>query len=104
MLDTVRDYGQQWLRQAGQAQAVGLRQDFYARLAARLDALGPCQPEWIDALNADYENLRAVLEFGLNQAARAEAGLAMACDLWLYRETRGHLTEGRRHMDALSPR
>ena len=102
MLDTVRDYGQQRLREAGRAQAVGLRhQDFYARLAGRPDALGPCQLEWIDALNADHENLRAALEFGLSQAARAEAGLAMACDLWLYWETRGHLTEGRRHMDAL---
>jgi len=102
MLDTVRDYGQQRLREAGQAQAVGLRhQDFYARLAGRPDALGPRQLAWIDALNADHENLRAALEFGLSQAARAEAGLAMACDLWLYWETRGHLTEGRRHMDAL---
>jgi predicted ATPase/DNA-binding CsgD family transcriptional regulator len=103
MLDTVRDYGQQRLREAGQA--VGLRhQDFYARLAGRPDALGPRQLAWIDALNADHENLRAALEFGLSQAARAEAGLAMACDLWLYWETRGHLTEGRRHMDALLAR
>ncbi len=33
--------------------------------------------------------------------ASAAAGLAVACDLRLYWETRGHLTEGRRHMDAL---
>src|SRR6266699_3383160 len=50
------------------------------------------------------ENLRAALEYGGGETAEAAAGLAMACDLWLYWETRGHLTEGRRHMDALLAR
>ena len=102
MLDTVREYGRQRLRETGGTQALGWRhQDFYARLAARKDALGPCQLEWINALDADHDNLRAALEYGVGQAAQAEAALAMACDLWLYWETRGHLTEGRRHMDVL---
>jgi predicted ATPase/DNA-binding NarL/FixJ family response regulator len=102
MLDTVREYGKQRLREAGHEQARRQRHcDFYARLAGRPDALGPHQLKWIDALNADHENLRAALEYGASQVGRAEAGLAMACDLWLYWETRGHLTEGRRHMDAL---
>ncbi len=102
MLDTVREYGQQRLREAGHAQALRRRhRDFYARLAARRDALGPRQLEWIDALDADHENLRAALEHGGGETAEAAAELAMACDLWLYWETRGHLTEGRRHMDAL---
>jgi predicted ATPase/DNA-binding NarL/FixJ family response regulator len=102
MLDTVREYGQQRLRETGGAQTLARRhRDFYARLAARADALGPRQLEWIDALDAGHENLRAALEYGLSETAEAAAGLAMACDLWLYWETRGHLTEGRRHMDAL---
>ena len=102
MLDTVREYGQQRLREAGHATTLRRRhRDFYARLAARGDALGPRQLEWIDALDASHENLRAELEYGDGEAAEAAAGLAMACDLWLYWETRGHLTEGRRHMDAL---
>jgi predicted ATPase/DNA-binding NarL/FixJ family response regulator len=102
MLDTVREYGQQRLRETGGAQALALQhRGFYARLAARPDALGPRQLEWIDALDADHENLRAALEYGLSETTEAAAGLAMACDLWLYWETRGHLTEGRRHMDAL---
>ena len=102
MLDTVREYGRQRLRETGGAQALDRRhRDFYARLAARQDALGPRQLEWIDALHADHDNLRAALEYGLSETTEAAAGLAMACDLWLYWETRGHLTEGRRHMDAL---
>jgi predicted ATPase/DNA-binding CsgD family transcriptional regulator len=102
MLDTVREYGQRRLRETGEAQALRRRhRDFYARLASKPDALGPRQLEWIDALNAGHENLRAALEYCLGETAQTEAGLAMACALWLYWETRGHLTEGRRHMDAL---
>jgi predicted ATPase/DNA-binding CsgD family transcriptional regulator len=102
MLDTVRDYGQQRLGETGGAQALALRhRGLYARMAARKDALGPRQLEWVDSLDADHENLRAALEYGAGQAAQAKAGLAMACDLWLYWETRGHLTEGRRHMATL---
>jgi predicted ATPase/DNA-binding CsgD family transcriptional regulator len=102
MLDTVREYGQQRLREAGDAHALRRRhRDFYAQLAARRDALGPRQLEWIDALDASHENLRVALEHGGGETADAAVGLAMACDLWLYWETRGHLTEGRRHMDAL---
>jgi predicted ATPase/DNA-binding CsgD family transcriptional regulator len=102
MLDTIRDYGQRRLRETGQARALHRRhRDFYARLGSKLDALGPRQLESIDALDADHENLRAALEYGLGETAGAAAGLAMACDLWLYWDTRGHLTEGRRHLDAL---
>jgi predicted ATPase len=102
MLDTVREYGQRRLRETGHAQVLRRRhRDFYARLAARPDALALRQLEWIGVLDADHENLRAALEYGLSETAEAAAGLAMACDVWLYWETRGHLTEGRRHMDAL---
>jgi predicted ATPase/DNA-binding CsgD family transcriptional regulator len=102
MLDTVREYGQRQLSEARHAPALRRRhREFYARLAARRDALGPRQLEWVNALDASHENLRAALEYGAGETAEAAAGLAMACDLWLYWETRGHLTEGRRHMDAL---
>jgi predicted ATPase/DNA-binding CsgD family transcriptional regulator len=102
MLDTVREYGQRQLSEARHAPALRRRhREFYARLAARRDALGPRQLEWVDALDASHENLRAALEYGAGETAEAAAGLAMACDLWLYWETRGHLTEGRRQMDAL---
>jgi len=105
MLDTVREYGQQRLRETGGVRALRRRhRAFYAQMAARPDALGPRQLEWIDALDADHENLRAALEYGLSETVEAAAGLAMACDLWLYWETRGHLTEGRRHMDGLLAR
>ena len=102
LLDTVREYGQQRLAAAGGE--VVLRRghrDWYAALAARQEALGAGQLEWIDGLDADHDNVRAALEFCLAEPGEADAGLRMACDLWLYWETRGHLTEGRRFLEAL---
>ena len=76
----------------------------YAALAARQEAFGPGRAEWIAALEADHENLRAALEFCLSESGQAAAGAQLACDLWRYWETHGHLTEGRRILAALLDR
>jgi predicted ATPase/DNA-binding CsgD family transcriptional regulator len=105
LLDTVREYGRRRLRAVGQEQLVLFRhRDWYAAQAARQDGLSSQQVQWIESLAADHENLRAALEFCLSQPGEAASGLRMACDLWLYWETRGHLTEGRRFLDALMDR
>jgi predicted ATPase/DNA-binding CsgD family transcriptional regulator len=102
LLDTIREYGHQRLGAAGGDTVLGRRhRDWYAALAARQEALGAGQMQWIDRLDADHDNVRAALEFCLAEPGEAETGLRMACDLWLYWETRGHLTEGRRFLDAL---
>ena len=102
MLDTIREYGQQRLAEAGGQAALRRRhRDWYAAFAARQESLSAGQLEWIDGLDADHGNVRAALEFCLSEPGEAEAGLRMACDLWLYWEARGHLTEGRRFLDAL---
>ena len=45
-------------------------------------------------------NLRAALDWCLENDD-ADVGCAMASDMWLYWEARGHLTEGRRRLEAL---
>jgi predicted ATPase/DNA-binding CsgD family transcriptional regulator len=103
MLDTVREFGLRQLREAGREQPCQLRhRDWYAGLAARQEALGAEQVEWIDQLDADHQNVRAALAFCRAEPGEAAAGLGMACDLWLYWEARGHLTEGRRLVEALT--
>jgi predicted ATPase/DNA-binding CsgD family transcriptional regulator len=105
LLDTVREYGQQRLREAGRDMALHRRhRDWYAAAAARQEGLSAGQIPWIDGLDADHDNLRAALEFCLAERGEAEAGVRMACDLWLYWETRGHLTEGRRFLDLFLAR
>ena len=90
------------LRGRGNERALRRRhRAWYAALAARQEAYGPRRAEWIAALDADHENLRAALEFCLSQPGEAAAGAELACDLWQYWETHGHLTEGRRVLAAL---
>jgi predicted ATPase/DNA-binding CsgD family transcriptional regulator len=105
LLDTIRDFGATKLRGRGNEHALRLRhQGWYAALAARQEAFGPGRAEWIAALDADHGNLRAALEFCLSEPGQEAAGAQIACDLWRYWETHGHLTEGRRILAALLER
>ena len=105
LLDTIAEFGLRKLRGRGNERKLRLRhRRWYAALAARQEAFGPRRAEWIAALDAEHENIRAALEFSLSEPGEAAAGAQMACDLWRYWETHGHLTEGRRLLGALLER
>jgi len=105
LLDTIAEFGQGRLRGRGNERALRRRhRSYFAALAARQEAFGPGRAEWIAALDADHENLRAALRFCLSEPGEAAAGAQIACDLWRYWETHGHLTEGRRVLAALLER
>jgi len=102
LLDTIREFGLTKLRGRGNERALRRRhRAWYAALAARQEAFGPGRATWIAALDADHENLRTALEFCLAEPGQSAAGTQMACDLWWYWLTHGHLTEGRRVLAAL---
>src|SRR5215469_9262976 len=102
LLDTIREFGLTKLRGRGNERMLRLRhRAYYAALAARQEAFGTGRAEWIAGLDADHENLRAALRFCPSDPAEAAAGTQIACDLWRYWETHGHLTEGRRILAAL---
>jgi predicted ATPase/DNA-binding CsgD family transcriptional regulator len=102
LLDTVREFGLAKLRGRGNERALRRRhRAWYAALAARPEAFGPGRAAWIAALDADHENLRAALESSLAETGEAAAGAELACDLWWYWLTHGHITEGRRVLAAL---
>src|SRR5215469_5999330 len=101
LLDTIGEFGRRKLRGRGNERKLRLRhRRWYAALAARQEAFGPGRVEWIAALEADHENLRAALEFSMSEPAEVAAAAEMACDLWRYWETHGHLTEGRRILET----
>jgi predicted ATPase/DNA-binding CsgD family transcriptional regulator len=105
LLDTIREFGLTKLRGRGNERMLRRRHlRWYAAMAARQEAFGPGRAEWIAALDADHENLRAALRFCLAEPGQAAAGAQIACDLWRYWETHGHLTEGRRVLEALIER
>jgi DNA-binding CsgD family transcriptional regulator/tetratricopeptide (TPR) repeat protein len=97
LLDTIAEFGLGKLRAEGDDRELHVRhRDWYAALAARPDAFGPYRAEWITTLDTDHENIRAALAFCLSEPQEVPAGTALACDLWRYWDSHGHLTEGRR--------
>jgi predicted ATPase/DNA-binding CsgD family transcriptional regulator len=102
LLDTIGEFGLQKLRAEGGERPFRARhRDWYAALAARREAFGPRRARWITDLDTEHENLRGAIEFCMSDPREVAAGAALACHLWRYWETHGHLTEGRRIMAAL---
>jgi DNA-binding NarL/FixJ family response regulator len=102
LLGTIREFGVAKLRGRGNERRLRVRhRRWFAELAGRQEVFGPGRAGWIAALDTDHENLRAALEFSLSEPQDATVGAQMACDLWRYWETHGHLTEGRRILTML---
>jgi len=101
MLETVREYAREKLREGGEEEPA--RQQhllFFLRLAeeAREALFGPGQEAALAALEAEHDNLRAALEWA--PAAAPERFLRLAEALWPFWEARGYLFEGRQHLRA----
>ncbi|HJU98789.1 MAG TPA: LuxR C-terminal-related transcriptional regulator [Jiangellaceae bacterium] len=105
MLETVRLFGSQLLEHSGGRAAVARRhRDYYARLAAKVDWVGPAQVADLNGLAGEHGQLRAALEFSVDTRGEELAGLRLAADLWLYWQARGQLGEGRRWLARLLER
>jgi DNA-binding CsgD family transcriptional regulator/tetratricopeptide (TPR) repeat protein len=65
---------------------------------------GHDQPDWLDRLEAELDNLRAVLEWSMSPSGDLEAGFLVAggtCRFW---DMRGYFAEGRARLEALLAR
>ncbi|MEU6662034.1 LuxR C-terminal-related transcriptional regulator [Streptomyces sp. NPDC046821] len=104
MLETVREYGHDRLAASGSLHLLRARhRDHYAQLTARAgqEWFGARQVDWFTRLRLDHPNLRAALEFCLEQPGQARAGLALAVSPRHYWITAGLLPEGRRWLSLL---
>jgi len=96
MLETIRQYGERKLADSGEQPAVAAAHArFYLALAqdaqAGLDGTG--QPEWLDRLECEHDNLRAVLARSV--AAEPELAARLAGLLWPFWYRRGYYHEAR---------
>ncbi|MFM1723735.1 MULTISPECIES: ATP-binding protein [Rhodococcus] len=98
MLETLRDYGQEKLEEAGECRPVRSRhRDWYLGLAERSRAewIGPRQPELIARLTRERANLRDALEFSVAEPGAGEYAVRLANALYPFWFCRGMLGEGR---------
>lgn len=96
MLDTIREYGHDWLGELGEVRSVTDRHaHWYAALSQAADHgwLGPGQVDWYRRMTAEHAQLRTALEHLLGSDPLA--GLEMAGALWFYWFACGHVHEGR---------
>jgi predicted ATPase/DNA-binding CsgD family transcriptional regulator len=110
LLDTLRHYGLEKLRLTPGAETEARRRqrDWMQKRAAEYERawFGPGQREIVTRLQADQDNLRAVLDFSLAAPGEAPAGLRLAGTLWFFWHACGGTREGRywleRALDANS--
>ncbi|GAA1238467.1 hypothetical protein GCM10009665_30840 [Kitasatospora nipponensis] len=109
LLDTLRDYGAQWLRATGEEDRLRRRhRDWYLGLAGwgELEWFGPRQVQAAERTALAHGNLRAALEFCLGEPGEEQPALVLAGTLWYFWVGSGHLGEGRHWLDralALAP-
>jgi non-specific serine/threonine protein kinase len=104
LLETMRDYAWEKLRVAGEEALIRDRhRDWFAALADEGEPHlhGGEQAMWLSRLEREHDNFRAVLAWCLSGERDPATGLRLAGALAWFWRLRGHLTEGRRWIDAV---
>ena len=97
-LDTVRDYGREWLAQLGDEERLTQRHRYYyLDLARQADAdwYGPRQEEWASRLSFSVTNLRLALD---SDSPSTSLSIELAGTLWILWFCLGRWGEGRYYM------
>ena len=103
MLDTIRQFALQKLSEAGELEVIQARHcEYMSRLVERaepdlsqeLNLVG-----WEDRLELEHDNLRAALEWSLNND-RIETAMRIAVNLFVFWYDRSYFQEGRKWYDA----
>jgi predicted ATPase/transcriptional regulator with XRE-family HTH domain len=101
MLETIRTHALERLVESGEVDSARLRHAtffLHEAEAAQQQLHSDQQHMWVERLTADYDNMRAALEWSL-AATPAEIGLRLAWSLDAYWFWRGHFSEGRMWLD-----
>ncbi len=109
MLDMLHEYAVERLEAEGEAAQVRRSHAlYYLALAERAEPelTGPQQAAWLWRLEREHDNLRAALEWSLRDEAaapaseRGELALRLSGRLWRFWWMHGHMSEGRRWLEA----
>ena len=104
LLETVREYSLDRLVEADEAVERRNRQlRWYANLAERAEPelQGPHQEMWLGRLEAEHDNVRGALEWGMTEEGEAEPALRLAAAIRWFWEIRGYWREGRNWLEQI---
>jgi predicted ATPase/DNA-binding SARP family transcriptional activator len=102
MLEPVRQYARERLEEGDEGDAVRRRHAmFFLVLAEEAEPAVEWaqQQEWLERLETEHANLRAVLQWSLEQGENTELGLRMGAALGEFWYLLGHFGEGRRWLE-----
>jgi predicted ATPase/DNA-binding CsgD family transcriptional regulator/Flp pilus assembly protein TadD len=101
MLETIREYGWECLLLSGEARVLRrAHAAYYLRLAeeAELRLTGPEQGAWLKRLEREHENLRAALQWWMDQG-ESEMALRLGGALFRFWWMHGNVREGREWLE-----
>jgi predicted ATPase/DNA-binding winged helix-turn-helix (wHTH) protein len=107
MLETMREYGRDRLRESGEEQATLARHlDYFRALAkaARVELLGRGQSSCVARLRREHDNLRAALIFSITALEQLTSALELAASLHWFWFMQGHLGEAQRWLSSVLDR
>jgi len=97
MLETIREFASEKLEESGEAEEImRAHAEFFARLVeyAEPRLVEAEQKQWLDRLEAEYDNIRLFLLWALEHDGELAVGAAGS--IWRFWDVRGPITEGRR--------
>ncbi|MEZ0239548.1 MAG: adenylate/guanylate cyclase domain-containing protein [Chloroflexota bacterium] len=103
MLDTIREYAAEHLEARGETAMIQARhRDWYVALAAEAAAKlsGADQRMWLDRLELEHDDIRAVLDRAV-AAPDPPVAVGLAFSMWRFWQKHGHLAESRARLEAM---
>ncbi|HEX2068639.1 MAG TPA: adenylate/guanylate cyclase domain-containing protein [Actinomycetota bacterium] len=103
MLETIREYAADRLANSEEREALRRRHAEYFRdLAEEAEPhfIGEQQIKWLDEFEAEHDNVRAALQWAVENN-EAETALRTGAAIWRFWQQRGHLAEGQSWLSRL---
>jgi len=104
LLDTIRDYAAEQLEVRGETGRIrGRHRDWYLSLVERASSAlsGDEQRRWLDRLELEHDDIRAVLDRVVT-APEPDVAIRLGYAMWRFWQKHGHLAEARRRLESMA--